>query len=528
MKLPKKSYQWAMRHLFIQGDSDLFPPPFEINVIKFNLNEILTILAAVDLHLFDWNVGRRFLVPKGELDFRIGTQLDSLDSLVLTALIYKYGQKIENRRIDFENRRVYSYRFEPTDDGRLYGTGTYWEDFWRDSIELASKPRIGAVAVSDIADYYNQISHHTIENELDAAGLPQQIQKAIKNFIQKQTHKISRGLAVGPHSTHLLAELALNPIDRSLLAKGYNFKRYADDFLIFIEDRDKAEIALLELADTLDKQQKLHIQNRKTHILESDQFIDYARKKLEEEPVNKAEAEILEMINYYTGGDPYTPIMINKLKDDEIALLDESYLVGILEAYLSEEPIEYSRLRNFVRRITQVRTPNALPFIVNNISQFYPIIGVVARYIVASCKEYKGDICELGEAICEALDSPFVQQCKYLSMLLINLFSQSPGLDHINKITKKYNAYSPVVRREIVIAAVRANQVDWIRERKDEIDSTDRWLKRAILVGLSVLPESERDAWLRSIKAGLSGMEKFTVKWCLKKRKLKLGSLSLP
>jgi hypothetical protein len=268
-------------------------------------------------------------VPKGDLDFRIGTQLETLDSLVLAALIHKYGKKIEKRRIDFENRRIYSYRFEPTDDGRLYGTGTYWEDFWRDSIELASKTRIGSVAVSDIADYYNQISHHTLENELDDAGLPQQIQKAIKNFIQKQTHKISRGLAVGPHSTHLLAELALNPIDRSLLAKGYDFKRYADDFLIFTEDRGKAEIALLELADTLDKQQRLHIQNRKTDILETDQFIDYAREKLEEQPVSQEEAAILTMINEYTGGDPYSPIMINELHDDEIALLDESHLVGI-------------------------------------------------------------------------------------------------------------------------------------------------------------------------------------------------------
>jgi len=528
MKLPKKSYQWAMKHLFIQKDSDLFPPPFEIDVIKYNLNDILPILAEMDLHLFDWNVGRRFVVPKGELDFRIGTQLDTLDSLVFTALIYKYGKKIENRRIDFENKKIYSYRFEATDDGRLYGIGTYWEDFWRDSIELASKPEIGAVAVSDIADYYNQIFHHTLENELKAAGIPQPIQKAIKNFVQKQTHKVSRGIAVGPHSTHLLAELALNPIDRSLLAKGYDFKRYVDDFHIFVEDRNQAEIAILDLADTLDKQQRLHIQNRKTHIFDANQFIDYAREKLEEQPVSKAEAEILTMINSYTGGDPYTPIMITELKDDEIALLDEFCLGEILEAYLSEEPIEYSRLRNFVRRITQVRTPNALPFIVNNLSKFYPIIGAVARYIVATCTEYKGDICELGEAICEALDNPFVQHSEYLSMVLINLFAQSPGLDHINEITKRYNAYSPVVRREIVQAAVLANQVDWIRERKDEIDSSDRWLKRVIVIGLSVLPESESNAWLRSIKAGLSGLEKFTVKWCLRNRKLKLGSMSLP
>lgn len=511
---------------------DLYRIKIRIITLRYvrnvGLNEILPILAGIDLRDFDWSVGRRFVVLKGMLDFRIGTQLDPLDSLVFTALIYKYGQKIENRRIDFKKRRVYSYRFEPTNDGRLYGTKTYWGDFWRDSIELAERPRIGAVAVSDIADYYNQISHHTLENELNAAGLPQQIQKAIKNFMQKQTHKISRGLAVGPHSTHLLAECALNPIDRSLLAKGYDFKRYADDFLIFTEDREKAEIALLELADTLDKQQRLHMQNRKTHIFETDQFIEYARKKLDEQPVNQAEAKILSMINYYAGGDPYSPIMINELNDNEIALLDEAHLDEILEAYLKMEPIEYNRLGNFVRRITQARTPNALPFIVNNISQFYPIIGDVARYIVASCTEYKGDICDLGEAICEALDNPIVQHSEYLSMLLISLFAQSPGLDHINKITKRYNANSPVVRREIVTAAVRANQVDWIRERKNEIDSTDRWLKRAIVAGLSVLPASESDAWLRSIKKGLSGMEKLTVKWCLKSLKVKLGSLSLP
>ena len=38
--LKKSSLDWAVEHLINEGDTDLFPRPFEINIIKDNWNSL--------------------------------------------------------------------------------------------------------------------------------------------------------------------------------------------------------------------------------------------------------------------------------------------------------------------------------------------------------------------------------------------------------------------------------------------------------------------------------------------------------
>src|SRR4051812_46179160 len=93
LTLSKTSYDWAISHLISEGDTDLLPPLFELEAIQYNWENIVDKLVALDLSNHKWQDGRRFVVPKDQLAFRIATQLAPLDNLLLAALIKEYGLK---------------------------------------------------------------------------------------------------------------------------------------------------------------------------------------------------------------------------------------------------------------------------------------------------------------------------------------------------------------------------------------------------------------------------------------------------
>ena len=149
MKLDSASYIWALRHLSEEGDSDLFPAPFEIQVFDYCWPDIQAALSKLDVEQYQWSDGRRFVIPKEALAFRNATQLDPFDSLVLAALIYEFGSAIESHRIPAGEAIVFSRRFDPKVDGRIYGDSSNWDAFWSASLKRSSLPGVEYVAVAD-------------------------------------------------------------------------------------------------------------------------------------------------------------------------------------------------------------------------------------------------------------------------------------------------------------------------------------------------------------------------------------------
>ena len=234
IKLPKTTYTWALKHLLLEGDTDLFPRPFELEALKYNWSTIVAQLGRLDLANYVWSSGRKFIVYKGGFAFRNATQLEPLDSLIFASIVKHIGKRIEKARPPVSEKRVFSYRFDPQSDGRLYGKENKWHEFWQGSLFRARKPGVSWVAIADITDYYNQIYHHAVQRQLVQAGVRRDLADLIeRQVLGKTTHGISRGVPIGPHSSHIFAECALIPIDQSLLARGQEFCRYVDDYHFF-------------------------------------------------------------------------------------------------------------------------------------------------------------------------------------------------------------------------------------------------------------------------------------------------------
>lgn len=71
MKLSGTSLEWALTHLQRENDTDLFPEPIEIEIVNQQKEGIVRLLKVVDLGAYSWHPSRRFMVPKGELSYRM-------------------------------------------------------------------------------------------------------------------------------------------------------------------------------------------------------------------------------------------------------------------------------------------------------------------------------------------------------------------------------------------------------------------------------------------------------------------------
>lgn len=514
MKLEPSSIEWAINSLYKRDDTDLFPKLAEFRIASDLLPESRDKIADLDISSSLPAASRRFIVPKGELSYRAATQLDPLDSIIFTALIYQFGQLIEDKRRPIHESTVFSYRFDPSDDGELYQSHGAWNAFWSHCLEMSREHNFALLV--DVSDFYNQVYHHTIENRLIDSGLPNQATNWIKRLLESVTSKVSRGIPIGPHPAHLLAEASFIPIDNSLLARGITFCRFVDDIVIFADDELSLRTSVYQVAEILDKQQRLQLQNSKTRILDASSLQNYCRYMIEDRPINDVEEHLLGVVQKYSKGDPYRSVFISELLESELEAFNADAVEKILNEYLAKEEPDFVRLRWFLRRLSQVRHDEAVEFLLKNFDEMVPAVSEICRYFV-SASESKADRNwpEVGEQLLSLLDKDLIQSNEYFQISILALFSNEPRLDHMSRLISKYSTSSTFMRREILLAAAESGQIDWLRELKETVPQMEPWAKRAYLYASRQLPTDERKFFLGTI-AKNNVLDELIVSWAKK------------
>jgi hypothetical protein len=514
MKLNETSYEWAIKHMFKESDNDLFPRPFELTIIKELLPATISRLKDVEIGSYKWQAARRFLIPKDNLSFRNATQIDIIDSIVLGALIYQYGHLIENKRRPIHEKSVFSYRFLPTSDGTLYSNKNAWEKFWESNKLEAIN--FSHIVICDISDFYNQIYLHTIENQLAECGFPNQIIKSLKEFLISITQRSSKGIPIGPHCSHLLAEMSLIPFDDNLFLRGIVFKRYVDDIVVFCSSEKEGRIALNQIAEILDKEQRLVLQKQKTKILSREEFITLCKTNLLEETINSTEEEILEVIKSYSSGDAYTKIKLSEIHDEDLEKLSKESIIQLLNSYLNISAPNYEKIRWIYRRLSQIGLPHAIDFSIENFDKLIPALNDVCLYINSCAENYSSDWKAVGGYIIELLDDDIIASNEFYKIALYNLFVFNPNLNHISSLLGHFPSAIDNVRRKILFASMNYNSSGWLRGLKENYNRFDTWTKRAYLIAASKLPKEEREFFYKGIKAQFSSsdiIEELIIKW---------------
>jgi hypothetical protein len=515
MKINEDSLKWAIEHLCEYGDTDLFPSPFEFKIISENKESVFNRIKDIDIGNYNFSSSRRFMIPKDELSYRIATQLNPIDSILFSAIIHQFGSLIEVKRASIEN--VFSYRFSPDIDGKLYSNRGTWENYWIKCEEKAYKYQF--VAYLDISDFYNQIYHHTIENQLIECGLPNQAIKFILNLLSFLTQKNSRGIPIGPHVSHLLAELSLIPVDESISLKGFEYCRYVDDFVVFTDNYEDARMVFYHLAETLDKQQRLVIQRQKSKIIKSDEFLRICSNMKIDDPINETEQEILDVIREHSE-DAYSTIKLSDLEPEDLEVLSFDNINDLLNEYIRQTNPNYSRIRWLYRRLAQVGIEHAVDFSITNMKKLIPAINDVCLYLSSASSYYQNDWKEVAERIIELLELPIIKSNEYFKIVLLNLFVRNSRMNHFSSLLEIYRYSSSSIKRKVILTGAQNNATAWIRELKEDYENFDDWNKNAYILATACLPKEERRFLLQSIKEKShrkSKLEEILIEWAKNK-----------
>lgn len=489
----KDSLIWAIQFVQKHSDGDLFPKIIEFDALLEKSDELANKLSTIPLSQIETGAHRRFIVPKDELSYRQATQLDPQDSIILSSIVYQFGSSIESRRLP--NDIVFSYRFNPDMEHGFYQDNGAWNNFWRTAYHKSLPHK--TVLYCDIADYYNQVYHHTIENQLIGSGFPNQECKWIIKLLESTTAGVSRGVPVGPHPIHLIAEAAMIPIDNSLQAQGIDFVRYVDDILIFCNSESEARLTLSKVATTLDRQQRLMLQRHKTKIYNTDTFKELCASMIEDRPISKEEDDVLKLINKYSNGDPYKVIFYNDISDSDWSKITDEIITNIITEYLNQSTIEYDRLRWFYRRLTQIGHPGGIDVTLDNIEKLTPCFANVCMYLGSVQKIPPEKWKDIGTRTLALLETDVVKTNEYFRLLLLSLFTRNEHINHFASLIRTYAHSEAFVRREIVLSAKQNSANDWLREQKENYINMESWQQMAFIYSISKLPMEERSYFIR-------------------------------
>ena len=382
LTLSKSSLNWALKHAEQYGDTDIFPLPFEFAAIRHDWERLSKLLTSENILKWGVRPHRESLSPKSNLGFRIATQLDPLDWLIYSALVYEIGEELETHRIPVDDGVVISCRFAPQQDGTMYSRESGFSHFQQRTRELVSRRDSQYVVVADIADFFPNLYHHRVENALRSAA-PNKANhvKAVMHLLGGWRAGQSFGLPVGVSASRLIAEVAVHDVDQAMLGEGLTFTRYFDDFRIFCKSRKDAYIALATLADILWKNHGLTLAGQKTRILPIDEFEKrYFRsgREAELDHLSQEFAHIAEQLGIDTW---YEEIEYDELDDEQKASVDALNLEGLLDEQLASEEVDVQMVRFVLRRLGQLQDHVGATKVLSSIDKLYAVFVDVVRYL---------------------------------------------------------------------------------------------------------------------------------------------------
>ena len=133
----------------------------------------------------------------------------------------------------------------------------------------------------DLSKCFDTLDHELILQSLRQRVTDGSLLGLVKQFLESgvmigdQLESTTIGSPQGGVISPLLANIYLDHFDQAMKARGHRIVRYADDILILSGSQRGAEHALTVATELLEKDLKLTVNTRKTHIAHSDQGVKF-------------------------------------------------------------------------------------------------------------------------------------------------------------------------------------------------------------------------------------------------------------
>lgn len=526
--MDKKYLELALDNIIKFGDTGIFPFPFEKYIFYDKKQEVINHLTNIDNNFANYlnlnpPVNINTCSPVGYTGFRWATQIDPIWNAYFLALVISISDSIEKERVSTEKRIVHSYRFKPNySDGLLFDNEINWQTFQRQSLEVVKATKSEFIISCDIADFYSRIYHHRLDNSLLGLNTSGDTPKKIMDILQKFSGTNSYGIPIGGPASRILAELALNNIDRILIMQGIKFTRYVDDIHLFAKTQEEAHAYLNFLAIKLMSNEGLALQKHKTQILTKTEFFNIVASRLNadsDDADTNYRARFMALPVRY---DPYSAtasVDYEKIKSE----LEEFDILGLLNEELRKTRIHQQFSKHILKafnHLDETIVSQAFTSISDRLDLLYPIFPSV---MMAASANYDKLSKDAQHALITKLQD-LVKKDNYIIQIDLNVAylvrvlgkDYSPENEEIlGSIYRKFST-SILVRSWILQVFANWKLKYWLSDMRASFPTMTKWERRVFILA-SYFMQDEGRHWRDHNKRGFTEFETIIRDWASQK-----------
>ena len=504
-----KAAKLAIENVLKEGLSDIFDRPFEVDLLKNNEfakkveNEIIRSLKGNSLESLAINEIDHVLLPKNSpFNFRRCSLIHPMDTLKYLSLVLTLASDIEKARIPLSKKKIYSYRFKKN-NGYIFNDKYNITSFIQKSRERSQMRKIKFVVSCDIANYYDRLNLHRLENILLSINCDKSRVKLLNQLLLFWSGRDSYGLPVGSNASRILAEANLIGVDNYLDSMGIDFIRFVDDYRMFAPDAHTAHYWLTLLIERL-WQDGLTINMSKTKIESSKNLIKQRTDEKQSSQNQKKNNNEKNPFIIRAGYGGTVPTRFRNLSMREKDKLVKNNLTEMIENLKKKDLVE---VEEFVELIKTLISKSEYKFfddileLLEKYLQLTPyVIDIVIKHSQLLSNNQKIKIKSyFTEKLKSQIYIPEYLLIAYIRILGYGEFADKQLLmDYFRGLRRNAGAY---------IGRALLDSLEDIINREDVIEirrgfnRSDLWEKRQIIkIITKVLEMDEKDAWLRNIK----------------------------
>jgi hypothetical protein len=511
--LTKKSINRAIDHIIKFGDTDVFPHLVEIVFLNEMRERIVQELSQLDLDNFSPAQAVETISPKSRYGFRIVHQPLFLEALLYTAAVIEIADDLEKLKRPIGEFGPYGYRFLSDGDGSLFHKDRNYRDWLTWQSGKLETGEYTHVITTDIADFYQRIYMHRIENCLDTATANKGIKKFIEKLIKQIRSRQSHGIPVGGTASRIIAEAVLADSDNALADENIESTRFVDDFRIFVRSNQNPYTILAFLADQLAASEGLSLNAQKTNLLTKSEFEELLKERTGDAFDDAQKQAIQDLSNaFYFDEQP---------DEEDLTRLRALNLLEMLTDELSEEVWDFGRIKAIFRALRLAPDENSLEPISDHFDGFLPFVKDLVLYLEALQNETGADLETLREKVITQMTGGAAATVPVIRVWLLELFVRGV-FDISTTELNKLGLTESIENRQMYLIKGLNDDVNYFRRQKTRFEERNNYEKSAFILGATCLPKDEFETWIGAIRPNMARpLERLFCDWA----KTKSGKL---
>lgn len=508
MKIAKDVIEYALTHILDDGDTDIFPYPFELKFYAAKKDVVAKALSDADYTSFQPLSLVESLVPKSKYGFRTAHQAYPSDTIVYTALVCSLIDEVEAARSDTKSERAFSYRKNPGLNFPFFIEKRNFKN-WIGVIEgEVFSDEYSHVIRTDISDYYQRIYRHRLENILASLSGKTPVVKKIERILATWRGGQSFGIPVGSDASRLLAEVAMHDTDMALMSEDYWHSRYVDDIVIMVKKDQNAYAALAFVAKHLSENEGLSLNNQKTTIFEWNDFFSSLPSPSAEDEKTKDDWATEKLF--------WAAYAKDEMDQDALNALMTKDLAKELETQLSEPYWDMGAIRIILHAMRLVGGEEVASYIRTNLQALIPfakdVCLLIENFIGKGVKGFEGISSEIVDIVVSATMRPLdCARAWFLELGVRGLVDFSMAdLRRLEGLSGTLDV------RQTHLLRWRAKDVNYFRSKKSKINEINVWAQPSFIFGASCLPGDEYGHWVRGLKSRIQfPLAREFADWCI-------------